>query len=76
VPAEQHLPRRPAVDEDQRWLPCAIAVVEQLPLNGPAVGGLEGRRARRDQLALGEVGGHRPRAEVVAARSVLRDGGD
>src|SRR5207248_3043518 len=75
VPSEQHLPRRAAMDEDQRRHLRAAAVLKELALDGPAVSRLEGDGAWRDELPLRTFAWNGARAEIVPARAVDATGG-
>ena len=73
VPAEQHLPRRPAVDEDHRRLARrAVRALEQLAVHGQAVGAVKRHRLGRDQSRGRKVGRTRP-ASSRARRAVQAD---
>ena len=57
MPAEEHLPRRPTVHEDDRRPPrCATRALEELAVHRRAVGSAEDDHLRRHQLVCREVG--------------------
>ena len=76
VPAQHHLPRWPAMHEDDGGLRPRAAGIEQLAVNGEAVGGIEAHRLGDDKRSTGEIGRQSAAVQFASALAVGADKSD